>query len=103
MSELLVLVVIGLGTYAMRAAFLVSARGEPPAVLARVLPQVGPAVLAAIAVPALVAPHGTISLHETLPALAAGVVAVVLWRWRRSLPIALFGGLVVAWLVGLVG
>lgn len=56
MRKLLVLAAIGLGTYAMRAVFLVTARTEPPAVVARLLPYVGPAVLAAIILPVLLAP-----------------------------------------------
>lgn len=97
MRELLILAVIGLGTYAMRAAFLVTARAEPPARLARLLPHVGPAVLAAITVPALLAPHGAISLVETVPSLLAAVLAWALWRRTASLPVALFGGLALWW------
>jgi branched-subunit amino acid transport protein len=98
MAELLTLVVIGLGTYAMRAIFLVTARHRPPAPVARLLPHVGPAVLAAITLPALVAPQGTVSLVETAPALLAAAVAFVVWRRTPSLPPALFGGLAVWWL-----
>ena len=104
MRELVVLTVIGLGTYAMRAIFIVSGRAAP-AGLARLLPHVGPAVLAAITLPALVAPRGTIALADTLPALLAAATAVLLWRlWRRNgrLPVALFGGLGVWWSAGLV-
>jgi branched-subunit amino acid transport protein len=99
-DELLVLAVIGLGTYAMRGAFLVMAHRSPPAPVARLLPYVGPAVLAAITVPAFVAPHGTIAFAETAPALLAAVVAWVAWRrLRRNLPIALFGGLAAWWVL----
>jgi branched chain amino acid efflux pump len=99
MTELLTLVVIGLGTYAMRAVFLVTVRHRPPAPVARLLPYVGPAVLAAITLPALVAPRGTVSLTETAPALLAATVAWVAWRCvRKNLPVALFGGLAVWWL-----
>ena len=100
MHELLVLTVIGLGTYAMRAAFLVMAHRSPPAPVARLLPYVGPAVLAAIVVPAFAAPHGTITLAETAPALLAAAAAWLAWRHlKRNLPIALFGGLAVWWVV----
>jgi branched-subunit amino acid transport protein len=92
-EPLLVLVVIGLGTYAMRAAFLVTARTQPPAPIARMLPHVGPAVLAAITLPALLAPRGSVTLVDTVPALLAAAVAVLLWRRTRSLPLALFAGL----------
>jgi branched-subunit amino acid transport protein len=100
MRELLILAAIGLGTYAMRAVFLVTARSEPPAVVARLLPHVGPAVLAAITLPALLAPRGTVSVAESLPALGAAAVAWVLWRCTGRLPGALFGGLAAWWLGG---
>ena len=108
MDELLILAVIGLGTYAMRAAFLVMARRTPPAPVVRLLPYVGPAVLAAITAPAFVAPHGAIALADTAPALLAAAVAWMAWRrLRRNLPIALFGGLaawwVASWMVTAVG
>ena len=99
MAELLILVVIGLGTYAMRAVFLVTARRTPPAPVARLLPYVGPAVLAAITLPAFVAPRATVSFAETVPALLAAAVAWVAWRRaRKNLPVALFGGLAAWWL-----
>ena len=102
MADLLVLAVVGLGTYAFRAAFLVTLRGQPPAPVARLLPHIGPAVLAAIAVPALVAPAGTVSAAETLPSLGAAALTWVVWRRRQSLPLALFAGLVCWWAVSTV-
>lgn len=100
MRELLVLAAIGLGTYVMRAAFLVTSRAEPPAAMARLLPYVGPAVLAAITLAALLAPRGTTSATESLPALGAAAVSWLLWRYTASLPVALFGGLGTWWLAG---
>lgn len=96
MRELLILLVIGLGTYALRAAFLGTARARPPAGLARMLPHVGPAVLAAITLPALLAPRGAVTVVDTVPALLAASVAALLWRRTRSLPLALFAGLAVS-------
>ncbi len=84
----------------MRAAFLVTARSEPPARVARLLPHVGPAVLGAFTLPALLAPRGTASVTETVPALVAAAAAWVLWRRTERLPVALFGGLGACWLVG---
>ncbi|HEY2220416.1 AzlD domain-containing protein [Actinomycetospora sp.] len=98
MRELLILAVIGLGTYAMRAVFLVRATTDPPARLARLLPHVGPAVLAAITLPALLAPRGEMSWTESVPSLLAGLVAWALWRRTTNLPVALFGGLALWWL-----
>ncbi|GAA1284922.1 hypothetical protein GCM10009609_57640 [Pseudonocardia aurantiaca] len=100
MRELLILVAIGLGTYAMRAVFLLGVRAEPSPAMARLLAHVGPAVLAAITLPALVAPRGEVSVAESLPALGAAAVAWIVWRRTRSLPGALFGGLGSWWLVG---
>ena len=101
-EPLLVLVVIGLGTYTMRAAFLVTARAQPPEPLARMLPHVGPAVLAAITLPALLAPRGDVTLVDTVPALVAAVLAVLVWRRTRSLPLALFAGLALSILAQVV-
>jgi branched-subunit amino acid transport protein len=100
MRELLILVAIGLGTYGMRAVFLVAARSEPPAAMARLLPHIGPAVLAAITLPALLAPRGIVAPGESLPALAAAAVVWILWRRTAQLPVALFGGLGAWWLAG---
>jgi branched-subunit amino acid transport protein len=98
-AELLTLAVIGAGTYAMRAVFLVTARHQPPAPVRRLLPYVGPAVLAAIALPAFVAPRGSVSCTGTVSALLAAVVTWTAWRCaKHNLPIALFGGLAVWWL-----
>jgi branched chain amino acid efflux pump len=102
MSDLLILVGAGLGTYALRAAFLVTAGRRPPAPLAHVLPYIGPAVLAAIVAPALIAPHQAESVAAALPALVAAAVTWLLWRRTRSRPGPLFGGLAVALLLAAV-
>jgi branched-subunit amino acid transport protein len=97
-ADLVVLVLVGLGTYALRASFLVPARADPPAPLARLLPHVGPAVLAAITAPAVLVPHGTVSTAGAVQGVLAAAVTAALWRKTRSLPLALFGGLATAWL-----
>lgn len=96
MREWVAFVVIGLGTYALRAVFLAT-RLEPPARLARGLPYVGPAVLAAIVVPAIIAPAGTASPSATPLALAAAAITCALWHWTRSFPAALGAGMVSWW------
>jgi branched-subunit amino acid transport protein len=96
--ELVVLVVIGVGTYLMRVSFLALAGAGVPKRLARFLPHLGPAVLAAITVPALVAPRGHVAVEETLPALVAALGCWLLWRRTARLPVALFGGLGLWWL-----
>jgi branched-subunit amino acid transport protein len=97
MSDLLVIVLVGLGTLALRAAFLVRARPTGPAAGAGYLHLVAPAVLAAITVPALLAPRGTTSLAETVPSLIAAAVALVVWRRTHSFPVPLLAGLMTWW------
>lgn len=99
MSDLVVLLLVGLGTYLTRALFLVTAKSEAPSALQRFLPYVAPAVLAAIAVPALLAPHGHMSPAETLPGIAAAAVSWVVWRRTQQLPVALLGGFAFWWLL----
>lgn len=86
----------GIGTFAMRASFLVFAHrlADVPPGVQRLLRQIPPAALAAIVVPALVRPEGAIDLLQ--PRLLAGVVAgVVAWRTRNiALTLAVGIGLV---------
>jgi branched-subunit amino acid transport protein len=74
----------GVGTYAMRASFLVFAHRlvDVPPGIQRLLRQIPPAALASIVVPALLRPEGHVDL--THPRLAAGIVAaVVAWKTRN--------------------
>ncbi|MGQ0830594.1 MAG: AzlD domain-containing protein [Microthrixaceae bacterium] len=92
------IVVAGIGTYAMRASFLVFAHrlvDVPPAVQ-RLLRQIPPAALAAIVVPALLRPEGRFDIAQ--PRLVAGVIAgVVAWRSRNiALTLAVGMGVVMA-------
>lgn len=85
MSPVWVAVVLsGVGTYAMRASFLVLAHRltDVPPGIQRLLRQIPPAALASIVLPALLRPEGQIDLLH--PRLAAGLVAgVVAWRTRN--------------------
>ena len=85
----------GIGTFAMRAVFLVAAQSftrVPPGVH-RVLRQIPPAALASIVAPALLRPEGHIDLAT--PELAAGLTAaLVAWR-TRSTALTLVVGMVV--------
>lgn len=99
MSDLLVIAAVGLGTYAMRAVFLVR-RGKPAVGRSSpMLEMVAPAVLAAIMLPALLAPRGTVSLPDTAAAMAAGAACFVVWYRTRGFPHALLAGLVAWWLL----
>lgn len=90
------IVLAGIGTYAMRASFLVFAHrlADVPPGVQRLLRQIPPAALAAIVVPALVRPEGQVDLLQ--PRLLAGVVAgLVAWRTRNiALTLAVGIGLV---------
>ncbi|MDP1806187.1 MAG: AzlD domain-containing protein [Acidimicrobiales bacterium] len=99
MSRAWVAVVLaGIGTFAMRASFLVFAHrlADVPPGVQRLLRQIPPAALAAIVVPALVRPEGAIDLLQ--PRLLAGVVAgLVAWRTRNiALTLAVGIGIVMA-------
>ena len=82
------------GTFAMRAVFLVAARRlvDVPDSMRRVLRQIPPAALAAIVVPDLLQPHGHLAIWQ--PELAAGALAtIVIWR-TRSTALTLIVGMV---------
>ena len=85
MSRVWIAVVLaGIGTYSMRASFLVFAHrlADVPPGVQRILRQIPPAALAAIVVPALLRPEGTFDLWQ--PRFLAGLVAAaVAWRTRN--------------------
>ncbi|WP_214108637.1 AzlD domain-containing protein [Acrocarpospora catenulata] len=97
MRDWLVLLAVGAGTYLMRVAFLLSHRAAALAAVRRTLPHIGPAVLGALVLPALILPSGSLSLHATAPTLIAAAACVLAWRRTRSTPLALVVGLVTAW------
>ena len=78
-------IVAGVGTFAMRASFLLAAHclAEVPPGVQRMLRQIPPAALASIVVPALLRPDGDVDLWQ--PHLAAGVLAgLVGWRTKST-------------------
>jgi branched-subunit amino acid transport protein len=89
----LAIVLAGAGTFAMRASFIVAAHrlATVPLWADRILRQIPPAALAAIILPALVRPEGTIDLLQ--PRLAAGILsALVAWK-TRSVALTLILGI----------
>ena len=99
MHELVSLVVAGIVTFVTRVMFLVNKRIRPPQSVSRYLPLIGPAVLAAIAVPGILAPRGELAWADTIPAIVAAVVSWLLWRASKQVWVGLLGGLVVWWCV----
>jgi branched-subunit amino acid transport protein len=99
-SEIWVAIVLaGIGTYAMRASFLVFAHRlvDVPPNVQRLLRQIPPAALASIVLPALLRPDGHLDLLQPR-LLAGGVAALVAWR-TRNIALTLGVGMAVVMLV----
>jgi branched-subunit amino acid transport protein len=98
MSMWVVVIVAGIATFAMRFVFiaLFGVVTVPP-LLERALRYVAPAVLAALAIPAIAAPDATLDLFNPfVPAAIAGAVAA--W-YTKSIGAAILVGLPALWLV----
>jgi branched-subunit amino acid transport protein len=87
------IVAAGIGTFLLRASFLFlfERLGGVPPRLARALRYVPAAVLAALVVPALVAPDGTATVVGNDRLLAGAVAAVVAWRTENVLATIVVG------------
>lgn len=100
MSRVWVAVVLsGIGTYAMRASFLVFAHrlAEVPPGVQRLLRQIPPAALASIVLPALLRPAGELDLAQ--PRLLAGIVAaLVAWK-TRNIALTLLAGMAIVMVI----
>lgn len=98
MTDFIAIVIVGLGTYAIRSIFIVALAGRtiPPNVI-RALEFVGPAVLSALVVALLVDESGSVAVGiPELAALAAGGLA----GWRtRNLIYTVVAGMGVFWLL----
>lgn len=95
----LAIVLAGVGTYAMRASFLVFAHrlADVPPKVQRLLRQIPPAALASIVVPALLRPAGHLDMFQ--PRLAAGLAAaLVAWR-TRNIALTLAVGMTIMMLI----
>jgi branched-subunit amino acid transport protein len=107
MSEPLVwgtMVAIGVLTLFTRLSFIAAwGRFTPPPLLHEALRYVPPAVLAAIIVPDVLMPGGTLDLSPANPRLPAALVAtLVAWRTRNALLTILAGALVYVAIMALV-
>jgi branched-subunit amino acid transport protein len=99
-ETLLIFAGMALVTYLTRVTMIVAlGRGMPP-LLKRWLRYVPAAVLAALVVPATLAPQGRIEVR--LSALAVSVGALVAWR-TRSVVWTIVGGMITFWLLRLLG
>lgn len=85
MTAWLVIAAVGAGTYGLRASLILLFRGrQVPPLLERAFRYVGPAVLAALSVPGLLAPDGALDL-TSLRIPAAIVAGLVAWRTENLL------------------
>ncbi|MGH8912742.1 MAG: AzlD domain-containing protein [Acidimicrobiia bacterium] len=99
---LIATVVVGIGTYLMRASFILAlAEREFPPRVREGLRYVAPAVMAALVVSLVLDGEGSVGAGWIeLTALVVG--GVVGWR-TRSLPWVLVAGMVTLWILRLVG
>jgi branched-subunit amino acid transport protein len=99
MSNVAIIFAIGIGTYLIRLSFIgiVGDRTMPDWALVP-LRFVAPAVLAALAAPAVLLHEGSLSLAPaTNPRAAAALVALLL-AWRtRSVAVVIAAGMVTVW------
>jgi len=94
MNDWVVVVVIGAGTYLLRLSFIGVPGTRPMPIWAqRPLKYVGPSVLAALVLPAVMLPEGAIDLAPASNPrfLAAVVAALVAWRLRNVAGVILVG------------
>lgn len=97
-TYLLIVVVIGLGTYLTRLSFVAAfARGGVPEWLKPPLRYVAPAVLAAIVAPAVIAPRGFVDVSLANPKFFAGVVALAVAIRTKSVAWTILIGMVALW------
>lgn len=100
METLLIFVGMAVLTYFTRYAMIVAMGRELPPPVRRWLGYIPPAVLAALVVPAALAPQGQVVIGLRAWAVLAG--AAVAWR-TGSVLWTIFAGLVVFWLLRALG
>lgn len=98
MTAWVVVIVVGIVTFAMRFVFIaLFGRVGIPAWLERSLRYVAPSVLAAIALPAVVAPEGVVAIWS--PLLPAAVIGGLAAWVTKSIGAAILFGMVALWVI----
>ncbi len=98
MSAWLVIVGVGLVTFLTRASFIVFADPHRfPRAFRVALAFVPPAVLAAIVVPGLLMPQGTLDLTLANPRWLAGLAAIAIAARTRSALATIAAGMAALW------
>ncbi len=99
---LLAIVLTGIGTYALRAVFVVTlSRQRFPVLALRALEYVAPAVMGALVISMLTSSEGQVALG--IPELAGLAVAALVAARTRNHIYALAGALGAYWLLGYAG
>ncbi len=100
MSPWLVVIIVGVGTYLTRLSFVgILGSREIPTYVERPLRLVAPAVIAAIAIPEVVAPFDTVDISFGNLRLIAGLIAItVAWK-TKSIGWTIGVGLVSLWIL----
>lgn len=104
MSEIwVVMIVLGLLTFAIRLSFiLLFERWQPPELVQRGLRYVPVAVLTAIYLPELLLQDGTFNFSLANPRLIAGLVAIlVAWHTKNAIW-TIAAGMVIFWLLQVI-
>jgi branched-subunit amino acid transport protein len=100
MSPWLIVGLIGLGTYLTRLSFVAAfGRFGVPAWLAAPLRYVGPAVLAALVAPAVIAPDDAIDVTPGNPRFFAALVALLVAVRTKSVSWTIVAGMGALWLL----
>jgi branched-subunit amino acid transport protein len=100
-SSIVIVLVVAVMTYAMRAGVIVALADRPiPVPVERALRYVGPSVLAALAINLAAGGEGGPSLDvaEAAALIVAGGVAI----WRRNLIWTLLAGMTTLWMLAAV-
>ena len=98
MTEWLVIVGAGVVTFLTRASFIVFADPHKfPRAFRVALAFVPAAVLAAIVVPGLAMPHGTLDLTPANPRLLAGLAAVAVAFKAKNPLVSIVAGMAALW------
>jgi len=100
MGKPLIFFGMALATYFTRYAMIAVLDRELPPLLRRWLRHVPPAMLAALVVPAALAPQGRLQVDTHTWAVLVG--AVLAWR-TRSVLWTILGGIAAFWMLSLVG
>ena len=100
MSPWLIVIIVGIGTYLIRLSFIgILGDREIPTSVERPLRLVAPAVIAAIAIPELVAPADTIDISFDNLRLLAGIVAILVAWKTRSIGWTIGVGMATLWIL----